>query len=363
MTSPNSRVYGAKVVVHPDGAIEGIPEQDLILSKSRKLTEALARPIQLSDAKPESFQINGYMTLGGFGCILLATHKCTGRSYAMKVQAGAPDKALFNLNILKSKKRKRIERELKIVLAVDFKFTTKAHYVFEDQHFVYMASQVATYGDLCNAWKYYEYVTEEQTRFVMAQCVLALEYLHCAEVIHRDIKPNNILMYDDGYVKLTDFGLSIQLKKGRAATFAGTPGFLAPEIYFEHQYGKGVDWFSLGATIIFIRNKEPSYDDRPAKRRHLPPTPQLVQRYISPTGRDFIDQLIEAKVERRLGVKAGGSRNVRNHAWFKGMDWEALYAKMYPNPFTDLHEAPIKEDWLNEKKVAAGIKNAFGFRW
>ena len=77
--------------------------------------------------------------------------------------------------------------------------------------------------------------------------VLALEYMHQRDIVYRDLKPENVLIDKDGYIKITDFGLSkMNVKLNEAKTICGTPEYLAPEILDKKGYGKTVDWWTLG---------------------------------------------------------------------------------------------------------------------
>jgi len=95
--------------------------------------------------------------------------------------------------------------------------------------------------------------SEEKTRIYAAELVEALSYLHKHGVLYRDLKPENVLIGSDGYLKITDFGLS---KTGldnnfnkKTYSFCGTPEYLAPEIIEGKGHGKSVDWWSLGAIL------------------------------------------------------------------------------------------------------------------
>lgn len=87
-------------------------------------------------------------------------------------------------------------------------------------------------------------------RFYAAQIVLCFEHMHQKSLIYRDLKPENVLIADNGYVKLSDFGFIKQLKPGeRTYTFCGTPEYLAPEILLSKGHGKAVDWYTLGIFL------------------------------------------------------------------------------------------------------------------
>ena len=88
----------------------------------------------------------------------------------------------------------------------------------------------------------------EINRFYGAQVASMFEYLHSKNIIYRDLKPENLLIADDGYLKLTDFGFA-KVVEGRTYTLCGTPEYLAPEILLNKGHGKAVDWWTLGILI------------------------------------------------------------------------------------------------------------------
>ena len=78
---------------------------------------------------------------------------------------------------------------------------------------------------------------------------LCFEYLHSKNIIFRDLKPENLLIGNDGYLKLTDFGFAKILNEGRTFTICGTPEYIAPEVILNQGHGKAVDWWTLGILI------------------------------------------------------------------------------------------------------------------
>lgn len=86
-------------------------------------------------------------------------------------------------------------------------------------------------------------------RFYAATVTLCFEYLHSKNIIFRDLKPENLLIGNDGYLKLTDFGFAKILNEGRTFTICGTPEYIAPEVILNQGHGKAVDWWTLGVLI------------------------------------------------------------------------------------------------------------------
>lgn len=92
---------------------------------------------------------------------------------------------------------------------------------------------------------------EELAKFYIASIVLALEYLHDSSIVYRDLKPENVFIDSNGYIKLGDFGFAKVLNESnRTFTFCGTPGYVAPENVLAHGYNYSVDWYAPGLPAL-----------------------------------------------------------------------------------------------------------------
>ena len=110
-------------------------------------------------------------------------------------------------------------------------------------------------GDIGDILKKERRFGEEVARIYISEIILALEYLHSKGIIYRDLKPDNIILDEQGHVKLTDFGLSKEIEEGDEKltyTFCGTPQYLAPEIISKTGYNCMIDWWSLGILMYEI---------------------------------------------------------------------------------------------------------------
>jgi len=201
-------------------------------------------------------------------------------------------------------------------------------------------------------------LTEDEARFYIAETILAVHYVHCLEYIHRDLKPDNVLLTRDGHVKFTDFGLckaveddnaslitkyeergaqrgdltpaeehsNIKAKRHRKLAYStvGTPDYIAPEVFERKGYGRECDWWSVG-VILFecVVGYPPFFSEDPLSTckkivnwRSSLEFPDDVE--LSAECRDLIENLI-CDAPNRLGYDG-----LINHAFFRGVDWDKI---------------------------------------
>lgn len=167
----------------------------------------------------------------------------------------------------------------------------------------------------------------------------AFDYLHARGVIYRDLKPENLLLSENGYMKLTDFGFAKKMtERGKTFTFAGTPEYVAPEIVLSRGHDRAVDYWTLGIFIYeMLSGKTPFWsgngNDRKTYTKILEGIDKADFSNISFKARNLVEKLCRPIPSNRLGMQNAGIKDIKNHTWYLGFDWEKFgKCEMY-SPF------------------------------
>lgn len=176
---------------------------------------------------------------GGFGKVWKVLHKQQCKIYALKEMSKA--------KIIDKRSEKSICYERELLSKMRSKFLINMHYAFQDYDNVYIVLEYVLGGDLrYHLGTNHKGFNQEQTKFFVACVILALEYIHGKKIIHRDIKPENMVLDENGYLKLTDFGIAKYAQKENYFETSGTPGYMAPEVMSGQNHTYAVDYFALG---------------------------------------------------------------------------------------------------------------------
>ncbi|KAI5649581.1 hypothetical protein M9H77_35586 [Catharanthus roseus] len=300
---------------------------------------------------------------GAFGEVRICREKTTGHVYAMK--------KLKKSEMLRRGQVEHVKAERNLLAEVDSNCIVKLYCSFQDEEYLYLIMEYLPGGDMMTLLMRKDTLTEDEARFYVGETVLAIESIHKHNYIHRDIKPDNLLLDRNGHMKLSDFGLCKPLdctnlhekdfsvatnlsgalqSDGRPAapkrsqqeqlqhwqrnrrmlaySTVGTPDYIAPEVLLKKGYGMECDWWSLGAIMYeMLVGYPPFYSDEPMAtcrkivnwRTHLK-FPEEAK--LSPEAKDLISKLL-CNVEQRLGTK--GADEIKAHPWFRGIEWDKLY--------------------------------------
>eukprot|EP00457_Paulinella_chromatophora_P008681 gb/GEZN01008722.1/.p1 GENE.gb/GEZN01008722.1/~~gb/GEZN01008722.1/.p1 ORF type:complete len:413 (+),score=72.53 gb/GEZN01008722.1/:56-1294(+) len=277
----------------------------------------------------DDFELLKVVGKGSFGKVMQVRKKDTGEIYAMKV--------LKKEQLVARKQVAHTRTERKVLANIDHPFIVSLRYAFQTQAKLYMILDYFTGGELFFHLKKKGRFDEARARFYAAEIALAIACLHTKDIIYRDLKPENVLLDQEGHVRLTDFGLSKESVNGTSLThtFCGTPEYLAPEIVRGGGYGKPVDWWSLGSLLYeMLTGLPPFYNPNLQKMYEaILKSPVNMPTHLSPEAKSLLNALLEKDHTKRLGCGKGGVEEVKAHIFFKGIDWGKLIKKQVTPPF------------------------------
>lgn len=329
---------------------------------------------------------------GAFGEVRVVQKVDTGKIYAMKT--------LRKSEMFKKDQLAHVRAERDVLAESNSPWVVQLYYSFQDSQYLYLLMEFLPGGDLMTMLIKYDTFSEDVTRFYMAECVLALEGIHKLGFIHRDIKPDNILIDAKGHIKLSDFGLSTgfhkqhdsayyqrlfensspqnQQQSGRnsvavnsivltlsskdqiatwkanrrklAYSTVGTPDYIAPEIFLQQGYGQECDWWSLGAIMFECLCGYPPFCSDDAHQTYKKilglewAFPDDV--HLSHEAIDLIKRLL-CPAQHRLGIQ-GGAKDLKEHPFFAGVDFDSIRSIEAPfvptlKSITDTSYFPVED--------------------
>ncbi|KAI0168959.1 kinase-like protein [Hypoxylon sp. FL1284] len=208
------------------------------------------KPVDLNgQVNLNHFRLLRVVGRGAFGKVRIVERKDTGLSFALKY--------IRKDEVVRSESVRNIIRERRMLEHVQHPFICNLRYSFQDIEYMYLVVDLMTGGDL----RFHisrKTFTEDAVRFWVAELGCALKYIHEVGIIHRDVKPDNVLLDADGHVHLTDFNVAADYRGDNLTSKSGTLAYLAPEVYAGKGYDIRADWWSLGVLFYeCIYNKRP----------------------------------------------------------------------------------------------------------
>lgn len=316
-------------------------KEDIFHREAEKMREK-RKEVSVFDFEPISI-----IGRGAFGEVRVVRHKASGEVLAMK--------KINKSEMIRKNQVQHVKSERNVLALASNPWVVELKSSFQDEKYLYLIMEYLPGGDLMTILIKRDILPEPEARFYMAECILAVESVHKLNYIHRDLKPDNILIDKEGHVKLADFGLCkcteinlanpfenlakleedkierslTKYTRSRKLAFStvGTPDYIAPEVFGRTGYDEKVDWWSLGVIFFeMIVGYPPFYSDEPKttcqkilnwKRTFRVPRDANLSREAT----DLIYRLVCDK-EDRLG--GAGATEIKRHPFFNGVDWENI---------------------------------------
>ena len=286
-----------------------------------------------------NFKFKYIIGRGGFGKIWKAYCKLNNKYYAIK--------EMNKLRIIDKKYIHSILTEKEILSKISHPFIITLYYTFQDYNSLYLVMELFEGGDLRVHLNYVKTFSEKMIKFFLINSIISLEYIHNLNIIHRDIKPDNYLLDLNGYIYLTDFGISIYVNNIKnnnnnyETNNLGTLGYMSPEVLNSKKNNFTVDFYSLGITLYELLFGKIPYKGLPKKEikeKILSENFQIKGNEI-PIGysyelADLINRLIKRKPNKRIGYN--GISEIKKHPFFKDIIWEKYKEKKEISPFLKL---------------------------
>ncbi|XP_035568368.1 myotonin-protein kinase isoform X5 [Canis lupus baileyi] len=340
--------------------------QDKYVADFLQWVEPIAARLKEARLQRDDFEILKVIGRGAFSEVAVVKMKQTGQVYAMKI--------MNKWDMLKRGEVSCFREERDVLVNGDRRWITELHFAFQDENYLYLVMEYYVGGDLLTLLsKFGERIPAEMARFYLAEIVMAIDSVHRLGYVHRDIKPDNILLDRCGHIRLADFGSCLKLRADgtvRSLVAVGTPDYLSPEILQAvgggpgmGSYGPECDWWALGVFAYeMFYGQTPFYADSTAEtygkivhyKEHL--SLPLVDAGVPEEARDLIQQLL-CPPETRLGRDGAG--DFQNHPFFFGLDWDGLRDSVPPftpdfEGATDTCNFDVVEDGLTAMVSGGG---------
>lgn len=319
--------------------------------------ESNIKRIKRRNLRADQFEKIKLIGRGAFGDVYVVRDKEDGQIYAMKI--------LKKTELIKKGQIINTLAERDFLTQANNPWSVQLYYSFIDSKNLYLVMEYLNGGDLMNLLIKRGILTETETRFFIAETLLAIDCVHKTGFIHRDIKPDNLLLTSDGHIRLTDFGLSTKLdrysdplvqlvdeltdvmqekdailsnepyvrakkRRDQVCSTVGTPDYIAPEVLLKQPYTISVDFWSLGAIMYEMLFGSPPFlsdTNRGTALRIIRWNETLTFPSVPPVSDDAIDLISKllCSSDERLDFEG-----IKNHRFFEGIDWDNIIHSKSP---------------------------------
>ncbi|XP_033998061.1 cGMP-dependent protein kinase 2 [Trematomus bernacchii] len=286
----------------------------------------------------KDLEVIATLGMGGFGRVELVKLKDEDTTFALK--------CIKKKHIVDTRQQEHIYSEKNILQQTNSAFIIRLFRTYRDDKFVYMLLEVCLGGELWTVLRDMSYFEEPTARFCTGCVLEAFDYLHTLGIIYRDLKPENLLLDAEGYVKMADFGFAKKIGLGKKTwTFCGTPEYVAPEVIMNKGHDFGADCWSLGILIFELLTGNPPFAGTDPIKIYTMVLHGIEKvdfpKRIGKRPDDLIRRLCKLNPVERLGNKKNGIIDIKKHKWFQGFNWEGLRRHKLPSPLRRELKGPM----------------------
>mmetsp|Transcript_3492 Transcript_3492/g.10813 ORF Transcript_3492/g.10813 Transcript_3492/m.10813 type:complete len:569 (-) Transcript_3492:713-2419(-) len=299
----------------------------------------------------DDFKVVRVLGEGGFGQVIDVIKRDCGVHYAMKVM----QKEVMKQN-LGSSWRKKIASEQQIMSVLQHPFLVNLKYAFQNAEFLILVMDLVPSGDLSEFVLTKRRLRPEQVRWVIMEVVEVLDYIHKQSILYRDLKPENLLIDEQGHVRLIDMGLAARISERNPyrSSRVGTDCYMAPEVRWARRrrtpYGRSADWYTVGVLTY-----EFTHGSLPFSARDTDSPIYRGGNWPSAVCGSFAEALLDQDASTRLGSGRRAAAEVKEHKYFAGVDWDIVALCKVPSPMKGVKGAPKrKKDKETQAQRTAG---------
>ncbi|KAM6956370.1 cGMP-dependent protein kinase 2 [Aplochiton taeniatus] len=269
----------------------------------------------------QKLEVIATLGMGGFGRVELVKLRDEDTTFALK--------CIKKKHVVDTRQQDHIYSEKNILQQTNSIFIVRLFRTFRDDKFVYMLLEVCLGGELWSVLRDMTLFDEPTARFCMCCVLEAFDYLHARGIVYRDLKPENLLLDAEGYVKMADFGFAKKIGLGKKTwTFCGTPEYVAPEVIMNKGHDFGADCWSLGILIFELLTGSPPFAGSDPIKIYTMVLHGIEKvdfpKRIGKRPDDLIRRLCKLNPMERLGNKKNGIIDIKKHKWFQGFNWDGL---------------------------------------
>ncbi|XP_023272918.1 calcium/calmodulin-dependent protein kinase type II subunit beta isoform X6 [Seriola lalandi dorsalis] len=253
----------------------------------------------------DEYQLYEELGKGAFSVVRRCVKLCTGQEYAAKI---------INTKKLSARDHQKLEREARICRLLKHPNIVRLHDSISEEGFHYLLFDLVTGGELFEDIVAREYYSEADASHCIHQILESVHHIHQHDIVHRDLKPENLLLASkckNAAVKLADFGLAIEVQGDQQAWFgfAGTPGYLSPEVLRKEAYGKPVDIWACGVILYILLVGYPPFWDEDQHKLYQQikagaydfPSPEWDT--VTPEAKNLINQMLTINPAKRINAQ------------------------------------------------------------